>query len=111
MLLWSDCLCPRVVAAVGSNQLCGMGVMRQNDGLAVVDTKKPSPLDSVSLRRNRVLWTRFLCIETESIGLDFYAEKTESFRLVFCLRFWLESHSATVEIEPYLLELLKTKIV
>ena len=81
--------------------------------LAVVDTKKSSPmvLDSVSLRRNRVQWTQFLCVETESIGLDFFAEKTESFGLVFCVRFLLESHSAAVEIESYLLELLKTKIV
>ena len=86
--------------------------------LAVVDTKKSSPMDSVSmhrkrvqrtrfsLQRNRVQWTRFLCKETESFGLGFCA-----IGLVFCVRFLLESHSATIEIEPYLLELLKTKIV
>ena len=62
--------------------------------------EKPSPLDSVSTQRNQVHWTRFLlkkrvhwtcflCIETEFIGLDFYAEKTESFGLVFCLRFFV----------------------
>ena len=85
MLLWRDCLCPRDVAAVGSNQLCGMEVMRQNVlNLAVVDTKKSSPMDSVSmhrkrvqrtrfsLQRNRVLRTRFLSTETESNGLSFY---------------------------------------
>ena len=74
--------------------------MRQNDGnLAVVDTKKSSPKDSVSMHRKRVQWTWFLCLENESIGL------------VFCLRFLLERNSAAVEIEPSLLELLKTKIV
>ena len=43
--------------------------------LAVVDTKTSSPmvLDSVSLRRNRVQWTQFLCVETESKGLGFSA--------------------------------------
>ena len=77
-------LCPCDVAAVGSNQLCGMGVMRQDVlNLAVVDTKKSSPMDLVSmqrkrvqrtrfsLQRNRVQWTRFLCIETEFTGLGF----------------------------------------
>ena len=49
--------------------------------------------------RNRVQWTRFLCLETESFGL------------VFCVRFLLERNSAAVQIEPSLLELLKTKIV
>ena len=61
--------------------------------------------------RKRVHWTRFLSIEIESIGLDFFAEKTDSFGLVFYVRFLLESHSAAIEIESYLLELLKTKIV
>ena len=99
MLLWGDCLCPRDVAAVGSNQLCGMGVMRHNvlnwqwviqrnrvqwtrflclenesKGL-VFSPQKPSPMDSVSVHRNRVQRTRFLCIENESIGLVFYAQK------------------------------------
>ena len=100
MLLWRDCLCPRDVAAVGSNQLCGMGVMRHNvlnwqwviqrnrvqwtrflclenesKGL-VFSPKKSSPKDSVSMHRNRVQWTRFLYIETESKGLGFCAQKT-----------------------------------
>ena len=99
MLLWRDCLCPRDVAAVGSNQLCGMGVMRHNvlnwqrvihrnrvqwtrflclenesKGL-VFSLKKSSPKDSVSMHRNRVQWTRFLCTETESFGLGFYVQK------------------------------------
>ena len=64
--------------------------------LAVLDTKKLSPMDSffkagnrvLSMLRKRVLWTRFLCRETESIGLDFYAEKPsplDSFSAyVFC---------------------------
>ena len=61
MLLWGDCLCPRDVAAVGSWCCCGMGVMRQNWWkLAVLDTKKSSPMDSVSMLRKRVHWTRFL---------------------------------------------------
>ena len=38
--------------------------------LAVLDTKK-----SVFKPGNRVERTWFLCLETESIGLDFYAEK------------------------------------
>ena len=38
--------------------------------LAVLDTKK-----SVFKAGNRVERTWFLCLETESIGLDFYAEK------------------------------------
>ena len=67
--------------------------------LAVLDTKKSSPMDSVFKAGNRVHWTQFLCRETESVGL------------VFCLRFFLESNSAAVEIEPSLLELLETKIV
>ena len=101
MLLWRDCLCPRDVAAVGSNQMCGMGVMRQNDGIwqwliqrnrvqwywtrfLCVETEsnglsffalKPSPKDSVSALRKRVQWTRFLCMETESFGLGFYVQK------------------------------------
>ena len=33
--------------------------------------QKSSPMDSFSMHRKRVLWTRFLSIETESIGLDF----------------------------------------
>ena len=56
-------LCPRDVAAVGSWCCCGMGVMRQGtDGtqLAVFDTKKSSPMDSFSMHRNQVHWTRFL---------------------------------------------------
>ena len=66
MLLWTDCLCPCDVAAVGSNQLCGMGVMRQDVlNLAVVDTKKSSPMDSVSMHRKRVQRTRFSCKEIE----------------------------------------------
>ena len=99
MLLWRDCLCPCDVAAVGSNQLCGMGVMRHNvlnwqrvihrnrvqrtrflclenesKGL-VFSPQKPSPMDSVSVHRNRVQRTRFLCIENEFIVLVFYALK------------------------------------
>ena len=50
--------------------------------LAVVDTKKSSPMDSVSMQRNRVLWTQFLRRETESIGLGFCLEN-ESIGLVF----------------------------
>ena len=60
MLLWRDCLCPRDVAAVGSNQLCGMGVMRHN----VLNWQWV-------IQRNRVQWTRFLCLENESKGLVF----------------------------------------
>ena len=102
MLLWRDCLCPRDVAAVGSNQLCGMGVMRQNDGiwqwliqrnrvqwtrfLCIENefkglgflARKSSSKDSVSKHRNRVHWTRFLYIETEFKGLGFCAQKTSS---------------------------------
>ena len=33
--------------------------------LAVLDTKKSSPMDSVFKAGNRVLWTRFLCLENE----------------------------------------------
>ena len=43
--------------------------------LAVVDTKKSSPMDSVSMHRKRVQWTCFLCTETESFGLGFYVQK------------------------------------
>ena len=39
--------------------------------LAVADTKKSSPKNSVSMHRKRVLRTRFLCMETESTGLGF----------------------------------------
>ena len=72
MLLWRDCLCPRDVAAVGSNQLCGMGVMRQNDGIW-----------QLLIQRNRVQWTRFLCIENESKGLGFLYKEIESYGLDF----------------------------
>ena len=100
MLLWRDCLCPRDVAAVGSiNQLWDGSNETERWKLVVLDTKKSSPLDSVSMQRNRVHWTRFLCRETESFGLVFY------------LRFLLESNSAAIEIESSLLELLETKIV
>ena len=89
MLLWRDCLCPRDVAAVGSiNQLWDGSDETERWKLAVLDTKKSSPMDSVFKAGNRVLWTRFLCIETESFGLDFYAEKLsplDSFSTyVFC---------------------------
>ena len=53
-------LCPCDVAAVGSNQLCGMGVMRHN----VLNWQRV-------IHRNRVQWTRFLCLENESKGLVF----------------------------------------
>ena len=43
--------------------------------LAVVDTKKSSPMDSISMHRKRVQRTRFLCVETESNGLSFFALK------------------------------------
>ena len=43
--------------------------------LAVADTKKSSPKNSVSMHRKRVLRTRFLCMETESTGLGFCAWK------------------------------------
>ena len=43
----------------GASTSCGMGVMRQNWWkLAVLDTKKSSPTDSVSILRNRVHWNR-----------------------------------------------------
>ena len=50
--------------------------------LAVLDTKKSSPMDSVFKARNRVLWTQFLCLENESFGLVFYAEKPSPLDLI-----------------------------
>ena len=50
--------------------------MRQGtDGtqLAVFDTKKSSPMDSVSKLRKRVQRTRFPGLKNESIGLGFQA--------------------------------------
>ena len=86
-------LSPCDVAAVGSNQLCGMGVMRQNVlNLAVVDTKKSSPMDSVSMHRKRVQRTRFSLQRNRVLRTRFLSIETESFGLVFCVRFFLESH-------------------
>ena len=82
-------LCPRDVAAVGSWCCCGMGVMRQGtDGtqLAVFDTKKSSPMDSVSKLRKRVQRTRFPGLKNESIGLGFQAWKPSSVNSFFKLR-------------------------
>ena len=71
MLLWRDCLCPRDVAAVGSiNQLWDGSDETERWKLVVLDTKKSSPMDSVSMHRKRVQWTRFLCLENESSPLD-----------------------------------------
>ena len=76
MLLWGDCYAHVMLllwgadAAVGSWCCRGMGVMRQELMelmLPVFDTKKSSLIDSVSKLRNRVQWTRFLSLETESI--------------------------------------------
>ena len=33
--------------------------------------KKSSPMDSISMYKNRVHWTRFICTKTESSELDF----------------------------------------
>ena len=60
MLLWRDCLCPRDVTTVGSNQLCGMGVMRQNDENW-----------QWLIQRNQVQWTRFLCRENRVLWTRF----------------------------------------
>ena len=37
--------------------------------------KKSSPMDSISMYKNRVHWTRFICTKTKSIGLGFYVQK------------------------------------
>ena len=68
MLLWTDCLCPRDVAAVVSWCCCGMGVMRQNDGNW-----------QCLIQRNRVQRTRFLCLEIEFIEIGVTMEFQQSF--------------------------------
>ena len=37
--------------------------------------QKSSPIHSVFTHRNRVRWTRFLCIKNESIRLGLYVQK------------------------------------
>ena len=54
--------------------------------------KKLSPMDSISMYKNRVHWSRFLCTKTESIGLGFYVQKASPMNSIFgrtwtlCLR-------------------------
>ena len=45
--------------------------------------KKLSPMDSISMYKNRVHWSRFLCTKTESIGLGFYVQKPSPMNSIF----------------------------
>ena len=47
---------------------------------------KPSPIHSVFTHRNRVRWTRFLCIKNESIRLGLYVQKPSLIDSVFLHR-------------------------
>ena len=47
--------------------------------------KKSSPMDSISIYKNRVHWTRFVCTKTESNELDLYVQKPGPMNSIFVL--------------------------
>ena len=70
------------------------------------ETSKSSPLDSISMNKNRVQMTRFLCIKTEFNELDFLLTWT------LCLLQLLAKYSIyNPEIESSELEFLETKYI
>ena len=62
---------------------------------------KPSSLNSVSLPRNRVLWTRFVSIETESNELGFCAYKPSSMNSVYKPRKGVHWTRFLVYVDPH----------
>ena len=46
-------------------------------------TEKSSPMDSISMYKNQINWTRFVCIKTESNVLVFYRLKSSPFNSIF----------------------------
>ena len=70
------------------------------------ETSKLSPLDSISMNKNQVQRTRFLCIKTKFNELDFLLTWT------ICPTQLLAKYSIyNLEIESFELELLETKYV